>query len=92
MPFQDLFGMAKHMLHTSYLVSNAMHFYFYFQNLGKMRVKRLMEAKKCIQTVKIICLVEFKLLIKKVSKELFLRTSDFILQETTKKYKNENTK
>ena len=35
---------------------------------------------------------EFKLLIKKVSKELFLRTSDFILQETTKQYKNENTK
>ena len=75
--------MAKHMLGTFYLVLNEMH--FFLQNLGKMRVKQLMEAKKCIQTVKIICLVEFKLLIKKVSKELFLRTSDFILQETTKK-------
>ena len=73
------------MLGTFYLVLNEMH--FFLQNLGKMRVKQLMEAKKCIQTVKIICLVEFKLLIKKVSKELFLRTSDFILQETTKKIK-----
>ena len=85
MQFQDLFWMTKHMLGIFYLVLNEMH--FFLQNLGKMRVKQLMEAKKCIQTVKIICLVEFKLLIKKVSKELFLRTSDFILQETTKKYK-----
>ena len=83
MQFQDLFWMTKHMLGIFYLVLNEMH--FFLQNLGKMRVKQLMEAKKCIQTVKIICLVEFKLLIKKVSKELFLRTSDFILQETTKK-------
>lgn len=59
--------------------------FIFLQNLGKMRVKQLLEAKKCIQRVKIICLVEFKLLIKKVSNELFLRTSDFILQETTKK-------
>ena len=92
MQFQDLFWMTKHMLGIFYLVLNEMHFYFFLQNLGKMRVKQLMEAKKCIQTVKIICLVEFQLLIKKVSKDLFLRTSDFILQETTKKYKNENTK
>ena len=83
MQFQDLFWMTKHMLGIFYLVLNEMH--FFLQNLGKMRVKQLMEAKKCIQTVKIICLVEFKLLIKKVSKELFLRTSDFILQGTTKK-------
>ena len=92
MQFQDLFWMAKHMLGTFYLVLNEMHFYLFLQNLGKMRVKQLMEVKKCIERVKKICLVEFKLLIKKVSKELFLRTSDFILQETTKKYKNENTK
>ena len=71
------------MLGIFYLVLNEIH--FFLQNLGEMRVKQLMEAKKCIQTVTIICLVEFKLLIKKVSKELFLRTSDFILQETTKK-------
>ena len=79
--------------HTRHFLSGfASNAFLFLQNLGKMRVKQLMEAKKCIQTVKIICLVEFKLLIKKVSKELFLRTSDFILQETTKKYKNENTK
>ena len=83
--------MAKHILGT-FLSGFASNAFLFLQNLGKMRVKQLMEAKKCIQTVKIICLVEFKLLIKKVSKELFLRTSDFILQETTKQYKNENTK
>ena len=91
MQFQDLFWMAKYILGTflSGFASNALLFQ---QNVGKMRVKQLMEVKKCIERVKKICLVEFKLLIKKVSKELFLRTSDFILQETTKQYKNENTK
>ena len=91
MQFQDLFWMAKYILGT-FLSGFASNAFLFLQNLGKMRVKQLMEVKKCIERVKKICLVEFELLIKKVLKELFLRTSDFILQETTKQYKNENTK
>ena len=45
MQFQDLFWMPKHMLGTFYVVLNETHFIFFGKNLGKMRVKQLMEAK-----------------------------------------------
>ena len=86
MQFQDLFWMAKHILGT-FLSGFASNAFLFLQSVGKMRVKQLMEVKKSIERVKKICLVEFKLLIKKVSKELFLRTSDFICKKPQKSIK-----
>ena len=49
MQFQDLFWMAKHILGT-FLSGFASNAFLFLQNVGKMRVKQLMEVKKMYRT------------------------------------------